>query len=144
MSDPMEPMPRRPLGPTQAEERRWRRVILARNLMVLAVVVLVGGLLAVCTYSVVVIRETQVTNVKRTANSNRTLAAIEDCTQPAGECFKRGQRRTAGAVADINRVVILAAACSVGLPSDLTVGKRQSEIQQCVIDRLALTRTGGP
>lgn len=83
------------------------------------------------------IRESQVQNTAARESSDRTLHAIQDCTQPTGECFKRGQTQTAKAVGDINRVVILASACSVGLDQRMTVSQRQAAIQQCVIDRLA-------
>lgn len=62
---------------------------------------------------------------------------ILDCTDPQGECYQNSQERTAKAVGDINKVVVLAAACSVGLPDGLTVAERQDAIQSCVIDRLA-------
>jgi hypothetical protein len=68
-----------------------------------------------------------------------TLQTIRDCTQPSGGCYVRGQKQTAGAVADINRVVILAAACASGLPTGLRIAERQAQIQACVIDRLAIT-----
>ena len=70
--------------------------------------------------------------------NHQTLATIKDCTQPTGACHQRGQRDTARAVASINRVVILAAACASGLPPHISVAERQSETQQCVISRLAL------
>lgn len=90
------------------------------------------------------IRASQVVNANARKSSDDTLHAIQDCTQPSGECFQRGQKRTASAVGDINKVVILAAACSVGLPASLTVDERQSSIQSCVIDGLADSRTTGP
>ena len=62
---------------------------------------------------------------------------ILDCTDPQGECYQDSQARTAKAVGDINKVVVLAAACSVGLSDRLTVAERQDAIQTCVIDRLA-------
>ena len=83
------------------------------------------------------IRETQKTNTVINKNSADVLATVHDCTDPTGRCYKRGQKRTANAVAQINRVVILAAACASGLPPDLTIAERQDSIQSCVIDRLA-------
>lgn len=112
-----------------------------------AVGVLVGVLivavllLIVRTWSVTdQIRESQKTNTGTLEASQRTLDTVNDCTQPSGDCFKRGQKRTASAVGDINRVVILAAACSVGLDTRLSVSERQTLIQSCVIDRLAASR----
>jgi hypothetical protein len=66
-----------------------------------------------------------------------TLQTIRDCTEQGGKCNARGQEQTASAVADINRVVILAAACASGLPLGLSVDARESRIQFCVIQRLA-------
>ena len=83
------------------------------------------------------IRDSQQTNTGTLEATQQTLDAVNDCTQPAGECFKRGQSQTAKAVGDINRVVVLAAACSVGLDQRLSVEERQSVISSCVIDRLA-------
>lgn len=62
---------------------------------------------------------------------------ILDCTDSTGECYKRNQRRTAQVVGDLNRVIVLAAACSVGLDPHMTVDERQVSIQGCVLDRLA-------
>jgi uncharacterized membrane protein SpoIIM required for sporulation len=70
-------------------------------------------------------------------SNHQAVSAIQDCTQPTGKCYQRSQKQTAGAVADINRVVILAAACASGLPLGLPIEDRQARIQACVIDRLA-------
>ena len=72
-------------------------------------------------------------------DTKASLALIRSCTSPGGECYKRGQQQTGAAVATINRVVILAAACSVGLPRGLSVDERQTRIQSCVIERLSQT-----
>ena len=64
-----------------------------------------------------------------------TADDIHSCVTPGLPCFQRAQRRTAGAVASINRVVILAAACAVGKTG--TVSQVQVAIQNCVISRLA-------
>jgi hypothetical protein len=86
------------------------------------------------------IRESQVTNAQTLDQSRQLLHAIQDCTQPQGKCYQRSQRQTAGAVANINRVIIVAAACATGVTPDLPVRARQSVIQQCVINRLALDK----
>lgn len=88
------------------------------------------------------IRESQKANTGTLLSSQQTLKAVEDCTQPVGDCFKRGQKATASAVGDINRVVILAAACSVGLDQRLSVAERQDVISACVIDRLSVRPVG--
>lgn len=82
------------------------------------------------------IRHDQATNIQRakdtksnTEQIKRLAAQIESCTNPTGECFKRGQRRTGEAVASINDVILAAAACDEGstpLP----------EIRACVAELL--------
>jgi hypothetical protein len=84
------------------------------------------------------VRDTQ---LEGTPTGQKLLTASErilDCTDPNGQCFKDSQERTAKAVGDINRVIVLAAACSAGLDPNLTVDQRQTQISECVIDRLAL------
>jgi hypothetical protein len=90
------------------------------------------------------IRAGQIENTHARESSDRTLQAVRSCTTPGQSCYDRGQSQTAKAVGDINRVVILAAACSSSLPAGLSVSDRQSRIQQCVIDRLAASRPAGP
>lgn len=80
------------------------------------------------------------TQLEGTPTGQKLLKAsdrILDCTEPEGTCYQDAQERTAKAVGDINRVIVLAAACSVGVPRDMTVAERQAEISSCVIDRLA-------
>lgn len=64
-----------------------------------------------------------------------TADAIHSCVTPGEPCFQQAQRQTAGAVASINRVVILAAACAVGRTG--TVSQIQAAIQNCVVQGLA-------
>lgn len=116
-----------------------RRVGWAIVYLCVAVVIIgtVGVLVRITTLTEAV-RDTQLegtpTGKKLVASADRIL----DCTEPQGQCFKRSQERTAKAVGDINRVIVLAAACSVGLDRGMTVDQRQIQIQQCVIDRLAI------
>ncbi len=78
------------------------------------------------------IRDTQETNSPLIASTNRTLKIIRDCTTPGRECYERGQQQLKGAITDINRVSIIAAACASG-PREVSV----TEIQACVIRRLS-------
>lgn len=76
--------------------------------------------------------------IKDQAVENHTISEkIQDCIDPEGACYLEGQKRTATAVGDINQVIVLASACSLGVDRDLPIRERQSLIQQCVIDRLA-------
>lgn len=83
------------------------------------------------------VRNTQLEGTPTGKKLLESAEIIKDCTTPEGDCYKRAQERTADAVGDINRVVIMAAACASGLPAGLSVDERQTEIQACVIDRLA-------
>jgi hypothetical protein len=79
-------------------------------------------------------------NVRGAQNDARaTSARIVDCTSPGRDCFERGQKQTAEAVASINRVAVLAAACA-DKPRRQTV----EQIQACVIAELARQQEGTP
>lgn len=101
----------------------------------LVVVVVTAALVSAAKSSAV--RETQVSNTRTLDNTERVLALVQSCTTPGEECYEDGQRRTAQAVGDINRVIVLAAACSVGLDPQLPVAERQTQISSCVIQRLS-------
>lgn len=84
--------------------------------------------------------EVRATQLEGTPTGQRLLTSADrilDCTNPEGQCYKDSQKRTAQAVGDINRVIVLAAACSVGLDREMSVERRQIVIQECVINRLA-------
>ena len=78
------------------------------------------------------IREAQKVNTGTLTTSEKTLDRINDCTTPGRKCYDKGQTRTAKAVGDINRVIVLAAACA-DKPQRQTV----VDIQNCVIAELA-------
>jgi hypothetical protein len=49
-------------------------------------------------FTLAAIRDTQVSNTHKGTSDSATLDRINDCTQPGGECFREGQKRTAEAV----------------------------------------------
>lgn len=74
-----------------------------------------------------------VSQTRATQEGNRDLLnLIKSCTDPSGECAKRGQEQTADAIADINRVTVYAAACA-----DEPGVQGQSAIYACVVEMLA-------
>jgi hypothetical protein len=83
------------------------------------------------------VRDTQIEGTPLGKQLAASADRILDCTDSTGDCYKRNQARTAKVVGDLNRVIVLAAACSVGLEHGLTVDQRQVAIQGCVLDRLA-------
>lgn len=79
--------------------------------------------------------------IKTQALENHKISEqIQDCIDSDGVCYERNQKQTAKAVGDINRVIVLAAACSAGVDAELSVVQRQALIQECVIEGLAQTR----
>jgi hypothetical protein len=77
------------------------------------------------------IRDQQEQNSPLIENTDQTLKIIEGCTTPGRACYERGQRQLATAVGDINRVVVLAAACASGSQT-----RTEAEIQACILKRL--------
>lgn len=130
------------MSPTLAA-RRARRVLyvsvaIGTALLVIGFAYAMAALLGLTQ----AVRDTQLegtpTGRKLVASADRIL----DCTEPEGECFKQGQERTAKAVGDINRVIVLAAACAAGLPDGLSDNQRVIRTQQCLIDQLAMDKDG--
>lgn len=93
----------------------------------LGALVLVGVLTTVAQTRELVgaVRETQQTNTG-------TVNLIRDCTEPQGGCFKRGQRRTAGAIDAITNASVYAAACA-----DQPGVQGSDEIFACVVRKFA-------
>jgi hypothetical protein len=100
-------------------------------LLGIAVSGLIGSLL-VGVVVVAQIRSAQVDRAPKNDANDATLAIIRDCTEPTGDCFREAQRRTAEAVGDINRVIVIAAACA-SKPYEQSV----TRIAKCVTRRLA-------
>jgi Tfp pilus assembly protein PilE len=114
------------------------RAELATRVFVVAIL----ALFAITAWGVVLIRNQQTQSVTTlqsakaaAASAARTAKTIESCTTPGQPCFQRSQKATGKAVANINRVVILAAACAVDQHG--SVVHIQTAIQSCVIERLA-------
>jgi zona occludens toxin (predicted ATPase) len=120
---------------TENQAKRAMRSELATRAFILALL----AVFALTSWGVYLIRNQQVQNATTLESAQsaardaaQTARVIESCTTPGRACFNRSQRRTADAVANINQVVIIAAACAGQHP-----GKSVAEIQNCVINRLA-------
>lgn len=100
-------------------------------------VVAVATSVVVSAVNSTLIRQQQVTNTKTLDSSERTLRLIRDCTRPSGECYARGEARVGGAVRDLSKVTVLAAACAASLDGvALTVPARATRIEECVMAEL--------
>lgn len=122
--------------------RKAARASLATRAFLLFVGISLALLLLVTAVIVGQIRHQQVQSngTLQSANAAARSAAttgdeVHSCVTPGEPCYERAQRKTAGAVSNINRVVILAAACAVGRTG--TVTEIETQIQACVIDGLA-------
>lgn len=65
---------------------------------------------------------------------------IRSCTDPAGECYKRGQQQTATAVADIGNANLLIVVCALAEPKDTPVDVMVAEVSACVRAQLDPSR----
>lgn len=59
-------------------------------------------------------------------SNSEVLETVKSCTTPGRECYERSRRQTATAVASINTITILAAACADRNPGDV------KKIEACV------------
>lgn len=108
-------------------ERTWMAWALAGVALTGAIVVLVVAILVAATKSTE-IREAQVNNTTLLQNTDDTLALMLDCTDPAGECYKRGQASQSSAIEDITLISIYAAACA-----DKPAEQTTQEIEDCIL-----------
>jgi hypothetical protein len=92
-----------------------------------------AGVLAILLLTLIVRTWSLADAIRETQKSNTgAVKLIRDCTDPSGDCYKRGQKQTAVAVADINKISVYAAACA-----DRPGVQTASEIYACVVERLA-------
>jgi hypothetical protein len=129
---------------TDSQAKRVVRADLATRVFVVVMV----AMFATTAWGVVLIRHQQVQNLstlqsarQAAIEAKRTADTIASCTTPGQPCYERAQKQTGQAVANINRVVILAAACAVGKTG--TTAQIETQIQACVIDGLARQNAGG-
>jgi len=97
-------------GPETARAALWTRILVVSGIVFSVVVAIL--LLA----TVLIVRQTQVDNAERAEDTKVLAEQIKSCTTPGGECFQRGERRTAkavGAIGAVNkRSAAAAAACA--------------------------------
>ena len=90
------------------------------------------------------IEKQQDSNTTTIDTAQKTLDLIQDCTQPGGECYDEGQRRTAAAVGDIGRLSVYASACAADRSLlEQNLEQRADSIQRCVTRLLNRTTPQG-
>lgn len=148
-TDPMSPMPRRPSEPGRPEMLANARAILARRVVYGAVALALVVMLAVSTYTALLVRETQEANTptlknaaaaaKAAKDSARDSAAaahgIADCTTPGRACWQRGKEQTAAAVGDIADQNALSAAAATSCAKDKP-DATFAEVYRCTVARV--------
>lgn len=97
------------------------------------IVCLLAAALTVTLLTATIVGADNTNTIRQSQRDNaEALYLIRSCTTPGMECFDRGQKQTADAVADINRVAVYAAACA-----DKPGVQGRSEIFACVVRALA-------
>lgn len=115
-------------GRPELVHKRARALLWQRTAWTLLVIYMVVSLTAVLVTSVAGIQ---------------SRAQVLDCTQPSGECYKQGTKRTATVVAGINagtkEVVVIAAGCARVPGNDTT-----AEVERCVNQELEKRHVPSP
>lgn len=131
MSDPYPPEwgpTSPPVSEPRVEHRArmaafWRRTFIVLGLLAVVMVITFSA------YGVYAIRSTQTHN-------GSTLHAINDCTQPTGECYQRAQDQTAQAVGQIGAANILAVVCALQVPNGTPLNQALDQVTACVAAKL--------
>lgn len=77
---------------------------------------------------------------QRGVENARILKEVLSCTQPEGECSKRGTDASKTAVSSINQVVVDAAYCASKIPPPVSA----DVVRECVTDELKRTQQQKP
>lgn len=96
------------------QARRVARAELVTRLFIVTLVVLLVAALATVVILVGQIRATQTRN-------SPVLHVIQDCTQPSGACYKRGQQQTAKVVGNIGTNTAVIVVCALEVPKGTPV-----------------------
>lgn len=84
-------------------------------------------------YTILAIRNTQQEGSPTTKRLIAIAEQIDSCTNPEGDCYKRGQEQTAKAIVGINKgtllVIVAALSCSADGITD------QEQLARCTIER---------
>ena len=105
------------------QRRRW----------LLALLYVCGGLFAIGSIFVVTSILGLVSDIREDQKVNAsTNKAVLDCTDPEGECAKRGAEATGKAVSNIGQLSVYASACAADVDGSLPVRVRVRIIERCV------------
>lgn len=118
---------------TELHEKTDRRISRIRYLIILTVIaLLVMIFVSAAAWNRVGVQNEQL--LKIAASNEKELTLLIDCTDPKGQCYQEGQRRTGEAVGNINEVIIAAVYCADTMPNTATL----EELEGCVKRILAV------
>lgn len=112
---------------TKSVKHQQRRRVLLAVLYVCAGVFVIGSIFVVT--SILGLVEDIRADQKVNASTNK---AVLDCTDPEGECAKRGAEATGQAVQNIGQLSVYASACAADVDGSLPVRVRVKIIERCV------------
>jgi hypothetical protein len=110
--------PRRDHVDDPVAQRKVRRELILKRLTVGLVAVGILGCLGASAYA--------------SLANNQTLTVVKDCTDPAGDCYKDGQKRTTQAVGNIAANNILAIVCALQVPDGTPLREALTQVTACV------------
>ncbi len=113
----------------------WRIRTRYALLMVVAILLMVGGLLTIVVQFETERRDRSAANAANVRKVTEISERIADCTTEGGTCYKQGQARTAGVLAEVVRAQIAVEWCG----RDPQVGSR-AELEACVAKAMAAGR----
>lgn len=64
-------------------------------------------------------------------SGSASRAQIRDCITPQGKCYQDGQKRTAAVLGNVQKIIVLAAACAPNYVT-LPIPERTAAIEQCI------------
>lgn len=113
--------------------RKWLWATLALGGLIVLVIVIL--LIMVAATKSTQVRTTQQTTVGKIDASTETLHLIRDCVTPGGECYRRGEQRTAKAVGDIQTAQTIAAVAATSCAAEKP-HQTFSQVYQCTVRRV--------
>ncbi len=115
-----------------ADRTLWRVRSRYALLMIVAIGAMVGGLLTLVIQFEAERRDRSAANAANVRNIAEISERIADCTTEGGTCYREGQARTAGVLAEVVRAQVAVEWC--GRSSDVDT---RAELQACVAREMA-------
>lgn len=116
-----------------SQAKKEARAELVTRLFILVLL----ALLAAAVVTIFQVRSTQLEGTPLGKQLASSANRILDCTDSAGDCYQRGQKRTASAVQQIAAGNILAVVCALQVPNGTPLDRAIDQVTACVAERLS-------